>query len=64
MRPNTLRAKRGRWIINIDGSDRDGCGAVGLYNGKLLIKAGLFLFHLRPCLVALCKVFEKTSFYI
>jgi len=42
MWPNTLRAKRGRWIINIDGSDREGCGAVGLYNGKLLIKAGLF----------------------
>jgi hypothetical protein len=44
MWPNKLRAKRGRWIINIDGSDREGCGAVGLYNGKLLIKAGLFLY--------------------
>jgi hypothetical protein len=44
MLPNTLRAKRGRWIINIDGSDREGCGAVGLCNGKLLIKAELFFY--------------------
>ena len=33
-----LKATSGRWVINIDGSDREGSGAVGLYNGKLLIK--------------------------
>jgi len=38
MWPKMLRARRAGWIINIDGSDREGSGAVGLYNGKLLIK--------------------------
>ena len=35
-----------RQFINIDGSDREGCGVVGLYNGKLLIKRDCLFFCL------------------
>jgi len=49
---NTLRAKRGGWIINIDGSDREGCGAVGLYNGKIVDQGRIIFFFLN---------FERTA---